>query len=339
MRRSTIIFRLLSALAAVGLGAGCICLWLLLRPITLHGDGFVYVARSSSVASALDTVARHVTLPTPRFTSFAAKMAARLTSKRIQAGWYQFRDGDTQWDVLKALFSAHRRPTVRVTIPEGLTFVEIASILRRVARVDSAAFHTWCERDSICQRFGVPAGSMEGYLKPDTYEFFMREDAASVGTRMATAFAAMWEREAEGLLAATGRTKHDLLTLASIVQTEAAQVDEMPRIAGVYSNRLDRGMKLEADPTVQYALGAKRRLRYRDLDVSSAYNTYAHAGLPPGPIANVGLDAIKASLEPEQHNFMFFVADGTGRHRFATTGAQHLRNVALYRAERRRQSR
>jgi UPF0755 protein len=149
----------------------------------------------------------------------------------------------------------------------------------------------------------------------------------------------MWEREAEGLLAATGRTKHDLLTLASIVQTEAAQVDEMPRIAGVYSNRLDRGMKLEADPTVQYALGAKRRLRYRDLDVSSAYNTYAHAGLPPGPIANVGLDAIKASLEPEQHNFMFFVADGTGRHRFATTGAQHLRNVALYRAERRRQSR
>lgn len=287
----------------------------------------------------MDTVSRHLILPTPQLTVVAAKVAARLSSRRIQAGWYQFRKGDTQLDVLKALFSAHRRPTVRVTIPEGLTFMEIAATLKRIAKVDSAAFHRWCENDSVCQRYGVPAGSMEGYLKPDTYEFFVREDAASVGARMAKAFATMWEREAEGRLRASGRTKHDLLTLASIVQTEAAYVDEMPRIAGVYTNRLDRGMKLEADPTVQYALGAKRRLRYRDLDVSSKYNTYMHTGLPPGPIANVGIDAIKATLEPEEHNYMFFVADGSGRHRFASTGSQHLRNVALYRAARRRQSR
>jgi UPF0755 protein len=339
MRRSKHLLRVVAGIVLVALATFVLLSWYLTRPITLHDDGFVYIARSTSIAAAVDTVGRHVMLPTPWLTSITARVAARLTARRIQAGWYQFHTGDTQLDVLRALFSAHRRPTVRVTIPEGLTFTEIAGLLQRTANVDSVSFHRWCESDSVCQHFGVQGGSMEGYLMPNTYELFLREDAAIVGTQLARAFAATWDREAEVLLATSGRTKHAILTLASIVQTEAAVADEMPRIAGVYVNRLERDMKLEADPTVQYALGAKRRLRYRDLDISSAYNTYVHTGLPPGPIANAGFQAIKAALEPEQHNYLFFVADGAGRHRFATNGMQHLRNVALYRAERRRQSR
>ena len=123
---------------------------------------------------------------------------------------------------------------------------------------------------------------------------------------------------------------------ASIVQAETGAIEEMPRIAGVYANRLTRGMRLEADPTVQYGLGIKRRLLYRDLDKPHAYNTYVHSGLPPGPINCPGREALVATLNPESHNYIFFVArgDGSGMHNFAITGAEHALNVKRYRATR-----
>lgn len=310
--------------------------WALSRPIDVHGDGAVKVSRGSSVSAAVTAVHRSCPLPTPTLVSWSARLVARLTGRSVQSGWYRFSSGDTQLDVLRSLFSGHRRPTIRVTVPEGLTYREIASLMARTLRADSASFVRWCESDSVVTRYGAQAGSMEGYLMPDTYAFFWREDADIIGTRLAERFAGVWRDKCEGLLAASGRQKHEILTLASIVQTEAANVAEMPRIAGVYANRLSRGMRLEADPTVQYALGAKRRVLYRHLDEASPYNTYVHQGLPPGPIANVGTDAIVAAMQPEQHDYVFFVArgDGSGLHNFARTGAEHARNVRLYRARR-----
>jgi UPF0755 protein len=241
--------------------------------------------------------------------------------------------GDSQWDVVLGVFSGKRRPHERVTIPEGLTYREIARVLARKAEIDSAAFVAWCEEDSVIQRFAPGAPSMEGYLMPETYDILWRDDAASVATMMAVQAQHTWTS------LGSPEDRHRALTLASIVQSEAASVPEMPRIAGVYANRLRIGMRLEADPTVQYAIGAKRRVLYRDLAASHAYNTYIHVGLPPGPISNPGKAAMQAALLPERHAFLFFVAkgDGSGTHYFSTNGAQHIKNVAMYRRERSRQ--
>ncbi len=333
--RNRLVRFILAAVVLLALAAAVLW-WQLSRRITDDPERFVYVPRGSSVVSAVDTIDAQCSLPSASLVSLSARVLARLSGRTIQSGWYVFTNTSTQLDVLKALFSGHLRPARRVTIPEGLHIREIGGIVARALDIDSASFVDIAERDSVQRSFGVEGTSMEGYLKPDTYEFFWREDAAVVVTRMAREFQSMWNRECEGLLASSGRTKHEIVTLASIVQAEAATTSEMPRIAGVYANRLSRGMRLEADPTVQYGLGQRRRLLYRDLDDASRYNTYVVEGLPPGPINNPGLEALRAALRPEEHDYLFFVArgDGSGLHTFARNGQEHLLNVRRYRRNR-----
>jgi UPF0755 protein len=302
----------------------------LMLPVKLDVPTRVFIARGTTVAGAVDSVHAYAPLPTPTIAKIALRLIARVTQRSVQPGWHQILPSDTEWDVLVALLSGKRRPHMRVTIPEGLTYREIARLLARKAEIDSAAFVRWCENDSVVQRYAPGAPSMEGYLMPETYDLLWRDEATSVGATMA--------RQAQRVWSSLGTTsqRHQTLTLASIVQSEAAAVSEMPRIAGVYANRLQQGMRLEADPTVQYALGMKRRVLYRDLEDRNAFNTYMHTGLPPGPISNPGKAAMQAALNPERHAFLFFVArgDGSGMHRFGTNGAQHLQNVRLYRRER-----
>jgi UPF0755 protein len=129
-----------------------------------------------------------------------------------------------------------------------------------------------------------------------------------------------------------GYTPHQVLTMASIIDGETNKTEEMPVIAGVYYNRLRIGMRLQADPTVQYLIpGGWKRLIYDDLNIDSPYNTYKFAGLPPGPINNPGKEAIRAALYPQKHKYIFFVADGNGGHKFAESYTQHLRLVNEYR--------
>ena len=129
-----------------------------------------------------------------------------------------------------------------------------------------------------------------------------------------------------------GFTTHEILTLASIIEGETNIIEEMPRISGVYHNRLRRGMKLQADPTIQYLIpGEWRRVLFKDLEIDSPYNTYKYKGLPPGPINNPGKDAILAALYPEQNKYLYFVADGKGGHSFSKTFNEHSRKVIQYR--------
>lgn len=128
-------------------------------------------------------------------------------------------------------------------------------------------------------------------------------------------------------------SRHQVVTLASIVEAETPVLEERPRVAGVYINRLEKGMLLQADPTVQYALNKFSRLTYSDLNYDSPYNTYRYAGLPPSPINSPSKSSIDAVLNYEKHNFIYFVAkgDGSGLHNFARTYEEHLKNVSLYR--------
>lgn len=249
----------------------------------------------------------------------------------MQSGWVSIRPNDTQFDLIKGLFSSHRKPSIKVTLPEGLTYREMASAIQRLLESDSAEFVEWCESDSVRAYYNIQSPSMEGYLKPDTYYFYFRESASHICEELHSTFTS--NQEVGSLHRLNAFQRDSVLTLASIVQAEAADVSEMPIIAGVYANRLRIGMKLDADPTVQYGFRWKRRVLNRHLDAEHAYNTYVIPGLPPGPINNPGSSAILAALKPAQHGYLYFVAkgDGSGQHRFSTTGAEHMANVRKYR--------
>lgn len=323
--------RVLLATCLLTVGAVGVSVVLLQKPIGVQERVKVFIPRGAGITGALALVDTECQLPTKFLVVVATRALSAIAQRPIHHGWYDFSPGLSQWDLIKVLLSGTKIPAIRVTIPEGLTYREIASILSRKAEIDSSDFVSWCESDSVVHRYAPQAPTMEGYLMPDTYDVQWRDEATAVGDKLAMHARKVW-KSIENF-----EQVHHSLTLASIVQAEAADTSEMRRIAGVYSNRLRKGMRLEADPTVQYAMRARRRVLNSHLGENHAYNTYVNIGLPPGPICNVGVAAIKAAIKPEVHNFVFFVArgDGSGQHRFARTAEEHFRNVRIYRSTRR----
>ncbi|HYU17533.1 MAG TPA: endolytic transglycosylase MltG, partial [Chloroflexota bacterium] len=191
----------------------------------------------------------------------------------------------------------------------------------------------------------IPAGqSIEGYLFPDTYDIAKDADARKLAQMMVRQFDRKLNPQLRQRAASNGLSVHQVVTLASIVEREAARPAEQPIIASVYLNRLNNNMPLQADPTIQFAVATadparaleigfwKRELTRDDLQVSSAYNTYLVHGLPPGPICSPGLDAVEAVLNPSQTDYYYFVARGDGSHAFARTEAEHRANVERHQA-------
>jgi UPF0755 protein len=243
-------------------------------------------------------------------------------------------------DIVDAIAMGARRTGTLVTIPEGWRSEEIAQYLETAGVVKAADFMSVVSGRSADGGLPLPAGapSFEGYLFPDTYDFGKDPTPQQV----VRTFVDQYEQRVGEAIRAEARTRglspHQLVTLASIVEREAARAEERPQIAAVFHNRLDRGMPLQADPTTQYALipfGTltdrgywKQALTTADLEVDSPYNTYKVNGLPPGPIANPGLASIRAAAMPADGTWLYFVARGDGAHLFADTLDGHLRNLA-----------
>jgi UPF0755 protein len=182
----------------------------------------------------------------------------------------------------------------------------------------------------------VPGPTLEGYLFPDTYRFAEGVAPVQVAAEMVRHYRAVWDSARRAALDSIGMDERQVVTLASIIQAEARYDDEMPLISAVYHNRLRRGMRLQADPTVQYALESrKKRLLYADIDsvATHPYNTYTHAGLPPGPIGSPGLAAIDAALHPAPVPYLYFVAGQNGHHEFSRTLVEHNRTIRRLRRE------
>lgn len=254
----------------------------------------------------------------------------RKLDSSLHAGEYEFQSAVSMEDVLAKLASG--KTVLRfVTIPEGLNSREAAALVAAAVGMKGIA--------------DVPA---EGSILPETYTFTLDENRAALVGRMRDAMketlAELWAKRAENLPV---NTPEEALILASIVEKETGLPEERQRVAAVFVNRLNRGIRLQSDPTVVYAITKGERelgraLRFKDLEVKDPYNTYYKAGLPPGPICNPGRDAIAAVLNPIESKELYFVADGTGGHAFAETLAQHNRNVAKWRKiqkEQRRQQR
>ncbi len=274
------------------------------------------IERGSSTWSVARQLAAAGVVSRPEWFVAASLIAGRTRPARIQAGEYEFRQAASPMDLVRRFVrgDVHLR---EVVIPEGSNRFDLVRIL------SSAGF-----RDPEALLMKAP----EGYLFPATYRYAKGTTTAQLLGQMETRFKQAW-RQAAG----AEQVKPDIVTLASLVEKEARVAEERPVIASVYLNRLAKGIKLDCDPTVIYAAlleGKYRGTIYRsDLDREHPYNTYRLKGLPPGPIANPGVASLRAALKPAATEYLFFVArpDGSGRHVFSKTIAEHNRAVTDYR--------
>lgn len=250
---------------------------------------------------------------------------------RIKAGRYRIPPGMSNFSLLHYL-QTHPQDEVRITIPEGLDLRRVAHLLAGKLDFDSTAFMAAVSDRKFLERHGIRANTAEGFLFPGTYNFVWAESAEETASFLIGRFKRFYTPELKNKASARGLEELRLLTLASIIEAETPLDREKPLVASVYLNRLKKNMRLQADPTVQYALGGQaRRLYFKDLAADSPYNTYTHAGLPPGPICSPGEASIRAVLDPAETDFLYFVATGTGGHNFSETMAGHDANIRKYR--------
>lgn len=215
-------------------------------------------------------------------------------------------------------------------VPEGFNIFDVAAAIEQAGLGNRTDFLQQARTDvSLIADLDPQADSLEGYLFPDTYHFTRTQSMHDIVATMVRRF----RQEAHGL--GLDHDVHRVVTMASIVEKETAVPAERPLVASVYYNRLDKNMALDADPSVIYAALLDGRytgvIHQSDLQSDSRYNTYKFPGLPPGPIANPGVASLQAALHPEKSDYLFFVSDAQGHHRFARTAGEHARNVALYR--------
>ncbi|MCD6472796.1 endolytic transglycosylase MltG [Candidatus Aerophobetes bacterium] len=252
--------------------------------------------------------------------------------KNLKAGSYEF-SSSNMLKILDKLKKGEVK-TYRVTIPEGLTKWDIADILDKRGIIEKDKFLTVVNNPSSIfkKESFLPESNLEGYLYPDTYYFTKGEDTEEVVKKFVFRFKKMIFLPYQELKEKNTFPLRDIVIMASIIEKEAQLSSEKPIIAAVFYNRLKKGMRLRADPTIKYALGSFRiRLTRSELLTPSFYNTYLYNGLPPGPICNPGKDSIYAALYPANADYFYFVAKGDGSHKFSKTYKEHLEAVYKYR--------
>jgi len=294
----------------------------------------VTVPTGTTFDSVLDTlVDRRVVAARRRFRFYARVTGA---DRRIRSGSYALVPGASWGEILETLTSG-RMMTFGLTIPEGFT---IADMVDRVAETVERPADTVRARltdPNAHQKWDVPGPGLEGYLFPDTYRFARGVALDVVIEAMVARYQEAWTSARVARLEALDMSENELMTLASIIQAEARRVEEMQTISAVYHNRLRLGYRLQADPTVLYALGGRReRLLYAAIDsvADNPYNTYTQRGLPPGPIAAPGEAAIHAALYPADQSYLYFVARPDGTHIFTNSLEEHNRAREIARSER-----
>ncbi|HEX7119611.1 MAG TPA: endolytic transglycosylase MltG [Longimicrobiales bacterium] len=302
------------------------------------GDGDlirVRVPRGASFSAVTDSLSKKGIIRAP--TLF--RVYARLTGadRNIKPGTYGFRKG-TGWKRVLDDLHAGRILRIRLVIPEGWDLRKIAPRVAAVTGLPADSVFAAISDPAAAERYGVPGPTLEGYLYPATYIFPVDGPLDAVLRRLTTEYRRRWTPARQARADSIGMTEREVVTLASIVEKEAKVWDEMPLIAAVYHNRLRIGYPLQADPTVQYALGEHQtRLLYAHIDsvADNPYNTYRHPGLPPGPIASPSERALDATLYPADVNYLYFVARPDGRHVFTRSLAEHNRAKAAVRQSRR----
>jgi len=291
----------------------------------------VTVPAGATLDAAVDSLAANNVIKHPG----AFRLYARLRglAGSLKSGVYLLQQ-DESWSNVVAALERGRGVEQRFTVREGLRLAEVADLARAQLKIPRDSFLAAAEDSSLLVSAGLPAEapSAEGYLFPTTYLLPLRIGARELVRVMTQQFTQQWSPEWQARLDSLHFSRHELVTLASIVEAEVRYDPDRPFVSAVYHNRLKRGMRLEADPTVSYAYGRRlKRVWEKNLAVRSPYNTYLHTGLPPGPIGQPGRAGLFAALYPADVPFLYFVAQPDGKHIFSASYAEHL--VAIQRVK------
>ena len=326
---------LLLALLAVALGV--FMYWKLEYPSAQpsNGDITLFFPYGTSTKEIFRELAENGVVSPPWLAEAFYRVARSATP--LQAGEYRFLKPESLSAVL-ARMSAGDVVKHTIVVPEGLTSDETFELFCAKGISRAEAFHTAFRNPQLIDSIAHGAPDLEGFLYPDTYVVTRSTSARQIVESMLANFRKHFTAALRDKAQAAGLTEREAVTLASIVQKETSLDPEAVLVAGVYWNRLRHGMRLQADPTVAYALkrdGKWTGTVYRsDYGYESPFNTYLSAGLPPGPICNPGLDALKAAANPSRTDYLYFVADGTGGHTFSRTFEEHLEAIATARRQR-----
>ena len=243
--------------------------------------------------------------------------------KDIPAGKFNIDNVSTNYSLVNKLINSVNI-SKKVTILEGWSINEIAEKLHSSLKIDKKSFLNTSKNKALLDKWNIKSNSFEGYLFPNTYQFAEDVSPIKIIDKMVSEYKKNVTKKMYDRMSKINLNENEVLTLASIIEGEAIYDSERPTISGVYHNRLKKGMRLQADPTIQYIIDeSPRRLLNKDLKIKSPYNTYLNHGLPPGPINNPGLESIKAALYPEEIDFLYFVAKGDGYHTFSKTEKEH----------------
>ncbi len=293
----------------------------------------VTIPPGASLRTAADSLHRAGLVAWPRLFRLYAKTTS--DDRAIKAGTYTLKRGES-WTMLIHALRDGEGLDRRVTIPEGWSLLNIVPALATALGAPEDSVDSAVRDTALLRELDLPTPTLEGYLFPDTYIFSYGTSPRAAVREMVNRFLHVWDPAWDERLQQLAMSRNDIITLASIIEREARLPEERPVISAVYHNRLRLQMPLQADPTVEYALGAHHeRLYYRDLAVESPYNTYRHPGLPPGPIASPGKASIEAALFPAAVPYLYFVASPDGHHEFRTTFKAHTEAVQEARRERR----
>lgn len=265
--------------------------------------------------------------------AFAPLMKHYKYETRVKPGNYAIRPGDSMRDICLRLLSGNQTP-VKLVLPSVRTLDRLAGAVSKQIMTDSAAVMDLLTDVRFLDSLGYTSETIPCLFIPNTYEVYWTMSPKQFVTRMVKERNAFWTPARTAKAKALGLTPNEVITLASIVDEETVKNDEKPMVAKLYLNRLKRGMLLQADPTVKFALGEfeLRRILYVHLQTNSPYNTYKYAGLPPGPIRIPTISAIESVLNPANHSYLYMCAkeDFSGYHNFATTLTQHNVNARRY---------
>ena len=301
-----------------------------LYKVEINETAYIHITPEDSAATVIRKIEEAA--PQANTKGFATLARHNNFDSRKRSGKYAIKNGDTMSDIYNRIVSRQQTP-IRVTIPATREIQQIIGSISRQLMVDSTELAAYTHPVAM-SCFGYEQANIPAFFIPDTYEVYWDITAEDFFEKVAGWNRKFWNDSRKAKAKAAGLTPSEVSTLASIVDEETANIAEMPTVAGLYINRLKRGMPLQADPTVKFALGdpTRKRILNKDLEVNSPYNTYKNTGLPPGPIRVPSKQAIESVLNYAKHDYLYMCAkeDFSGTHNFAKTLNEHNVNGKRY---------
>jgi UPF0755 protein len=331
MKSRTLLALLLITAAAIGIAAYRVIEWAEGPAVPLHDNPpskVILIPDGSTFHQVAALLERERLIKSGA--AFIVLGRSQSADRKIHAGEYELNAGMAPAEILSRLLSG--QVLLRsMTIPEGLTMGQIADLLEQHGLTDRTDFVRLGHDRTFIASLGLKVESLEGYLYPDTYKFPRSMKAKEVVAAMVEHFKQVFGPEMQARAQELKMSEHEVVTLASMIEKETGADDERPDISAVFHNRLKKHIPLQSDPTVIYGLtGFDGNIRKKDLSSPSPYNTYTFTGLPPGPIANPGVEAIRATLYPSASRALYFVSRNDGTHQFSATLTEHNQAVEKY---------